>query len=267
MIMKTIAYQQTIWNALEPMVREYYFELGNKNDAFHNNLIFGNTAYRITADGTLCGFFSLGKSWDNGIMLCAFYLVPSARVYCVEIFRQIVKELNVQAAIPASNDDLFLSLAFERMHKVGTNFEMQAYHFTYGEPDCPAEFPSECILPVPEEEFAEMDKLTEGQWAGCYGDPHYHFYKLCADGETLGYGGIGRLHYNEQTADIGIYTLPSKRMRCVGRSLVIHLSRIALNKGLTPVTGCWYGNKECIPTLKSAGYKPENRLFYIRFKK
>ncbi|MBR3629393.1 MAG: hypothetical protein IKN55_02850 [Oscillospiraceae bacterium] len=265
--MKTIAYQQTNWTALEPLARDYYAELGNKNDAFHNHLVFGNTAYRITADGVLCGFFSLGISWDNGIMLCSFYLVPSERVYCVEIFRQIVKELHVQAAIPASNDDLFLSLAFERMHKVGTNFEMQAYHFTYGEPDRPAEFGADCIQPVPEEEYPEVDKLTKGQWAGSYGDPHYHFYKLVSDGETLGYGGIGRLRYNEQTADIGVFTLPPHRLHSVGRSLVIHLSRIALDQGLTPVTGCWYGNKESIPTLKSAGYRPENRLFYIRFMK
>ncbi len=265
--MKTIAYQQTSWTALEPMVREFYAELGNKNDAFHNRLIFGNTAYRITADGTLCGFFSLGISWDNGIMLSSFYLMPQERTWCVEIFRQIVKELHVQAAIPASNDDLFLSLAFERMHKVGSNFEMQAYHFTYGEPERPAEFGADCILPVPEEEYPEMDKLTDRQWAGSYGDPHYHFYKLVSEGKTLGYGAIGKLRYNEQTADIGIFTLPPHRLSCVGRSLVIHLSRLALDQKLTPVTGCWYGNKECIPMLKSAGYRPENRLFYIRLLK
>lgn len=263
--MKTITYQTTTWDRLEPLVKDFYSELGSKNDAFHNNLIFGNEAFAISAGGTVCGFFSLGKSWDNGRMLCAFYLVPEERVYCVEYFRQIVKELDIQAAIPASNDDLFLSLAFERMHKLGTNFEMQAYHFTYGPPERPAEFGAETLHEVTPEEYAEMDQLTEGQWKGCYGNPDYRFYKIIIEGKTLGYGGIGRLRFNPTTADVGIFTLPDYRMQYVGRSLVIHLSQIALTDGLTPVTGCWYGNKASIPTLKSAGYKPENRLFYIRF--
>lgn len=263
--MKTIAYQKTAWDKLEPMVRDFYAELGRKNDAFHNRLIFKNDAYVITADGAEAGFFSLGASWDNGRMLCAFYLVPAERVWCVEYFRQIVKELDIQAAIPASNDDLFLSLAFERMHKLNTNFEMQAYHFTYGPADRPAEYSADCLEEVPAASYPEMDRITEGQWKDCIGSPDYRFYRLVSEGKTLGYGGIGRLRCNEMTADIGIYTMPEYRLQCVGRSLVIHLSQIALDEGLTPVTGCWYGNKASIPTLKSAGYKPENRLFYIRF--
>lgn len=74
------------------------------------------------------------------------------------------------------------------------------------------------------------------------------------------------MDYNKKNVDIGNYVLPEHRRKGVSRSILINLGKIALEQGFIPVAGCWYGNTESIATLTSAGYIPENRIFYVRFK-
>ena len=86
------------------------------------------------------------------------------------------------------------------------------------------------------------------------------------DGETLGYGSIGKLSHNQKNVDVGNFTLPQHRKKGVGRSIIMNMSKIAINEGFVPVAGCWYGNAESIATLTSSGFVAENRIFYVRFR-
>lgn len=264
--MKQIDFLKTDWDTLQELTAAYFAELGHKNDSFYNGHIFSHDAYRIALDGATCGFFSYGDSWESGKMLFAFYLIPAARNASTAIFRKLIEEMDVSTALVASNDSLFVSLAFETMHAQNASFEMRAYNFTYGEPSRPAEYKADCLVEVQPDEYETMNRLTEGQWDGCFGDPDYAFYALRHEGATLGYGAIGRMKYNEKFVDVGNFTLPEHRQQGVGRSLIIHLSQIALRQGFTPVAGCWYRNQESVMTLISSGYMPENRIFFVRLK-
>lgn len=266
-MMNQISFQKSEWEDLKDLTARYFAELGYQNDGFHNGMIFDNEAYGICLAGTTVGLFSMGNSWENEPMLCAFYLTAAVRQLSVEIFEKLLCDFHVQVALVASNDALFVSLSFEKMHALKTDFEMQAYNLIYGGwPARPAEYGMEYLTEVTPDEYETMNSLTEGQWEGCYGCGEYSFYAIKDGGKPLGYGAMGRLKYNVRNVDIGNFTLPEYRRQGVGRSLMINIGKLAVSKGYTPVAGCYYGNKESILTLKSSGFIPENRLFYVKFK-
>lgn len=257
---------KTKWSELNALLTEYFRELGYKNDAFHNFMILDGEPYKICDKNKIVGFFSVGNSWDNGKMLRGFYLCPESRNKSMELFQKIVEEMQIEAALVASNDPLFVSLAFEKMNALKTTFDMQAFNFTYREPSRLADYGMESLVELKQDEISEMLSLTEGQWDGCGDDPNFTFYAIKSNDKVLGYGAIGKMKYNEKNVDIGNYTLPEYRRKGVGRSLIINIANVAISKGYIPVAGCWYGNRDSIMTLKSSGFIPENRIFYVRFK-
>ena len=233
--MNNIKVNKTKWNAIQNLYIDYFDELGYKNDAFHSDMLFEGEPYLITCNDKESGFFSIGTSWDNGQMLRGFY------------------------------DSHYVGLAFEKMNSLKTFFDMQAFNFSYGEPERKAEYGMECVEEVGPGEYELMNILTEKQWEGCF-DGSFKFYKITSNNETLGYGSIGKIINNQKNVDVGNFTLQEHRRKGVGRSIIINLSNIAIQQGLIPVAGCWYGNVESIATLTSSGFIPENRIFYIRFR-
>lgn len=264
--MTEIRFEQTEWNNITEFIGSYFAELGYCNDLFHNSMMLGGTAYAVLADNEICGFFSLADSWEGGRMITSFYISHEKRRYSAEILEKVCSEYDAAAVLAASNDAHLVSIAFEKMRACGTSFDMQAYNFVYGKPSVKADYGMDCMEQVTSEEFEQMNELTEKQWDGCFDSADYQFWKIVKNGFTLGYGAIGKMPYNSKCVDVGNFTLPEYRREGVGRSMIINLSQIAEKQGFTPVAGCWYGNKESILTLKSSGYIPENRIFYIRFK-
>lgn len=261
-----IEVSKTKWDEMQDYIKSYFEELGYKNDGFHNGMMFEGEPYLITCDDEKAGFFSVGNSWDEGKMLRGFYVIPSKRRFSREIFDKIMADFQLEAALVASNDAHFVGLAFEEMNALKTFFDMQAFNFVYGEPMREAEFGVECMKEVDQTEYESMNRLTENQWDGCFEDGSFKFYKIVSDGETLGYGGMGKLAHNQKNVDVGNFVLPQHRRKGIGRSIIINLSKIAIEQGMIPVAGCWYGNQESILTLTSSGFIPENRIFYVRFR-
>lgn len=254
----------TSWDALSEQISDYLASLNGRNDAFHHDMLFGGKPYFITENEQVLGFFSLSDGWDGGQMLCGFYL-PN-RTDSDVVFKEILDKYDICAALVPSNDNLYITVAMERMRQCDGSFEIQAYQYTYGLPNRAAEYNPEDIAPVDASEYDEMNRLTDGQWDVCFDDPRFRFYALRHDGVTLGYGAICPLLHQDNYADIGNFTLPQYRRRGVGRSILIHLALIVKSQNQIPIAGCWAGNKESIPTLKSAGFIPENRIFYVKFK-
>lgn len=264
--MNNINFTKTNWELIDKHRDEYLVTLNGKNDGFNNAMMFGAQPYTAEMNGNIAGFFSVTDGWDGGKMLTSFYISPEYRRYSAEILDNIIGEFAITTALVVSNDSHFVAVAFEKMNSLGTSFDMQAYNHIYGKPSRPAEFGRDMLFKVEPDEYCRMNELTEEQWEGCYGDPAYSFYAIRENGETLGYGAIGRLLFDNERADIGNFTLPRYRLKGVGRSMLIDLAEIVLEQGLTPVAGCWYGNKESIPTIASSGFIPENRIFLVRFK-
>ena len=263
--MMKIEFAQSKWSLLEKRLSAYLGELGGKNDGFHNAMMFDAEPYAVQVDEEAIGFCSLMDGWDGGKMLTSFYIAPESRRYSASALESAIERFNVTAALVASNDGQFVAVAFEKMKALGTTFEMQAYNHVYGRPKRPPEFGRDKVTRVLSEEYDAMNALTENQWDGCFGKPGFRFYKICENGETLGYGAIERLAYEAGKVDIGNFTLPAHRRKGVGRSMLINLAQIAMEEGLTPVAGCWYGNAQSIPTIASSGFIPESRLFYVKF--
>lgn len=264
--MENINFQKSNWDELLDLTTAYFTELGYKNDSFFYSNIFDNESYKIILDDVPCGFFSMGISWDKLRMLYAFYITPDKRGISDKILDDILEKMDIQAAFVVSNDQHFVSLAFEKMNALGTGFEMQAYNFVYGKPSREAEYSMEHLFEVQPDEYETMNSLTEGQWDGCFGDPDFSFYAIRHEGKTLGYGAYGKMKYNDKYVDVGNFTLPEHRQKGVGRSLIINISKLVIKQGLIPAAGCWYGNKNSIMTLKSSGFIPENRLFKVKFR-
>ena len=263
--MEHITVNKTKWNEIKNLYEDYFEELGYKNDSFHNFMIFDGEPYIVLCNNEESGFISVGNSWDNGKMLRGFYVIPSKRRESGEIFNKAMKDFNIEAALVASNDSHYVGLAFAKMNELKTSFDMQAMNFIYGEADREAEYGLDCIKEVDPSEYELMDKLTEKQWDGCFQDENFKFYKLVSNNETLGYGSIYKIKNNKKNVDVGNFTLPQYRRKGVGRSIIINLSKMAISEGLIPVAGCYHGNKESVLTLKSSGFIPENRIFYVRF--
>lgn len=259
-----IASKKVEWKAIQNLIDRYFGELGYKNDGFHSNIIFEGESYIIENNDETIGFFSLGNSWDGGKMFRTFYIIPEYRNLSKGVFQLLMGEFDVEAVLVSSNDSHLISLSFEKMNELKTSFDMQAFNFVYGEPSRKAEFDRNALSRVTD--FTKMNSLTEKQWDGMFDDDNNQFYVLKNGEEILGYGGICSMGYNKKNVDIGNYVLPDHRRKGVGRSLLINLGKIALEQGFVPVAGCWYGNTESISTLTSAGYIPENRIFYVRFK-
>ena len=265
--MTDIKIKTTEWNIIADFLNAYLVQLGGKNDGFHNSMMFEAEPYLIEIDGSAAGFCSAAEGWNGGKMLTSFYITPENRSCSAEILDTLIAELELTGALAASNDYHFIAVSFEKMKKLDTTFELQAYNCIFTKPKRPAEFGRDKLCEVPPEEYDKMAGLTEGQWDGCYTEPGYSFYAIRDNGVTLGYGAIGRLPYENGTAEIGNYTLPEYRRRGVGRSILIHLAEIAAGKGFSPVAGCWYDNEVSIHTLVSSGFILDNRIFYVKFVK
>ena len=262
-----ITIKASSWNELQTMLTAYFTELGYQNDGFHNGRTISSQPYRLEIDDRTIGFFSIGNAWDGGDMLRSFYISPTERRISSDVFCYVLEQFSPKAILVPSNDQHLISLSFETMHRLGTSFDMQAYNFVYGEPTTPAEYDMDCLEEVLPDEYDTMNALTDGQWDGCYGDSDWEFYAIRKDGVTLGYGAFGKMQYNDKNVDVGNFTLPEHRNKGVGRSLIINISKAAIAKGYIPTAGCAYGNTTSIATLKSAGYIPENRLFYVKLVK
>ena len=215
-----IKISRTKWDELQNYIKTYFEELGYKNDGFHNGMMFEGEPYLITFDDENAGFFSVGNSWDGGKMLRGFYVIPSKRRFSREIFDKIMVEFQMEAALVASNDAHFVSLAFEKMNALKTFFDMQAFNFVYGEPMREAEYGMECMKEVDPAEYESMNRLTENQWDGCFEDESFKFYKIVSRNETLGYGGMGKLAHNPKNVDVGNFVLSQHRRNTVNSFIV-----------------------------------------------
>lgn len=264
--MKDIIINKTEWNEIEELYNDYFVELRYKNDGFHDSMMFEGEAYVVIYKNEKIGFFSVGNSWDSGKMLRGFYIIPEKRKLSIEIFNKIIDDFKLEAALVASNDFHYVGLAFEKMNSLKTYFDMQAFNFIYGEPEREAEYGMDCVQEITPSEYELMNNLTEKQWDGCFDDEKFKIYKIVDNNEVLGYGSIGKMINNNIYADVGNFTLPQHRGKGVGRSIIINLTKIAMREGLIPVAGCWYGNRKSYKTLKSSGFIPENRIFYVRFR-
>jgi GNAT superfamily N-acetyltransferase len=246
---------------IRPLVNEYLGTLTGITDGFFEYHVLQSEFHKIEADGRDAGYFAVYRG-DGKRMLTQFYVRKEHIHIAQPIFRETLGRLEAGTAFVPTCDELFLSLCLDHRKDI----EMQAYFFD-SDPKCSVrepEFGRDCLFAVPEDEYGEMNRKTNG----FFPDPvpeSSMIYKLTREGEILGYGQIIPLELRSGFWDIGMIVLEPHRQKGAGRSIIMHLSDICRENGRKPVAGCWYYNHNSKRTLESSGLHSSTRLLHITF--
>ena len=232
-------------------------------DDFWEEHILDAQLYEIDGGAGPIGFFAI-----YGLeKITQFYLIDPCLNLAQPVFQRILREYKVKTAFVATCDELFLSLCLDFHRKV----ELQAYLFdgtAENEVQKP-EFDRSCLSEVSARDLKTVKELT-GDFFDFVTEEDLQtgkieLYRLCESGETLGFGIYRPNRLVTRYASVGMITLEPYRRRGVGRSLQLHLADLCRERGLIPVSGCWYYNHNSRRTIESAGRYSRTRLLNILF--
>ena len=251
------------YNVIEPLFQQYKKTLGGVCDEFWEDHILRADFYMITIDGHSAGYFAIYQKTK----LTQFFLLNQYGHLAQPFFQQILAGYSMKSAFVATCDELFLSLCLD-FHR---SIELQAYFFDGSVPNevRPPEFARSCIVPVSAEELSEVKEITGDFFDDVAEDDllckRTMLYRLCENGETLGFGIVVPGKLLPQYASLGMITLEQYRRRGVGRSIQLHLADLCRENGLIPISGCWYRNENSKKTIESAGRYSKTRFLNVLF--
>jgi hypothetical protein len=254
---------KTDYDGIEPLFREYQKTLSGVCDDFWEDHILRADFYTIIMEGDPAGYFAVYEKTK----LTQFFLSDEYWNQAQTVFQRILAEYSIQTAFVATCDELFLSLCLD-FHK---SVEMQAYFFdgSVSREVRPAEFGRDCLLPVSPGELADVKKATGDFFDDVAEDDllckRTMLYRLCENGETLGFGMVVPGKLLPQYASVGMITLEQYRRRGVGRSIQLHLADLCRESGFLPIAGCWYMNENSKRTIESTGRYSKTRLLNVHF--
>jgi GNAT superfamily N-acetyltransferase len=233
---------------------EYAARLTGTGDDFWEEHILNGDHYSILSNNAEIGYFTL---FGNEKVTSFFMPAPFLK-FAQPVFRRILSEFDVKTAFVATCDELFLSLCMDNQKSV----ELQAYFFEHsGAGVRPPEYGRDLLSPAVMEDAKDIldtEYVAENISAGRY-------YVLRENGVFLGQGFFHPDTLTPTQASIGMSVHPDHRCKGVGRSIIMHLTEISREKGLTPVCGCWYYNHNSKRTLESAGFASKTRLLNVHF--
>lgn len=226
-------------------------------DTFWDDMILQADLFRITDGDLPIGFVSHHRL-EN--LLTSFFLYEDQIARLQEAFSFIKKTLSPKGARIVTGDELFLSAVFD--YTVRT--EPQAYFFdlTEAKPAPPA-FPRTWFYEARESDLPELN-ATGFYHPAAVGDPENQIFVMRdPNGVFMGTGHIARSPFNRSWGAVGMYTAPAFRRTGVGRSMILFLTEITRESGLTPICGCNFYNTASKHTLESCGYASRTR--YVNF--
>ena len=213
--------------------------------------------YQILIVGQYAGFTSIHK----GSLVTQFSLFPQYRRYGQDVFTQIKKLENVQAAFVPTCDEFFLSQVLDAYRELAR----QAYFFTT--PAAYKPVPTKYELKLAEESDIELIKEGSGDFFGDiqeHLDNHELFLTLL-EGDCVGFGIIDKSMLIDTVASVGMFVIEHFRQRGAGTAIINLLMNKCINQGLQPVAGCWYYNHLSKKTLERAGMFTQTRLLKVDF--
>ena len=253
-----IRFRKTDFESNSTFFEKYKDQISIPYDDFLENFILESQLYSIEIGPQKCGFFGV-----NTKRLTILYIDDTFYFKGIRIFEKIKNTYELKDAFIPTTDIAAISIILED-HK---EIKIQALHFSDTTRSVrPAEFGKEYFR------LAKMADLDEIKGLALDFLENYEevietneLYVLEIEKEILGIGIVVRNKIMKNCISIGVLTKESKRKLGVGRSIIIHLKRIAYEDGLTPVAGCWYYNTESRITLESAGYITKSKLLRVIF--
>lgn len=242
--------------------RRYVDSLTGIYDYFLESHILDSDMYSIYIDNDKIGYFAVYEK----NLITQFYIDKSAMKYAQSVFKQILEQCHIERAFVPTCDELFLSTALDFHRKLN----MQAYfceenknpiyeikHPKYGR---------NLLRQATENDITTIDELSEGFFDNLKESVLLNkLYILEENYEILGFGIIEHSDIFIGYKTTGMYTVEKYRKKGVGTSIILHLKGICYEKGIKPLSGCWYYNYNSKRTLERCGYISKTRLLDIEF--
>jgi len=245
---------------LQNYICEYYIKNNIIVDSFWEDHVRVSNFYRIEYGENTAGFFAIYK--ENVLVL--FHVFEKYRKISQELFLIIKKFESVNQALIPTGDEFFISHAIDSY----TYIEKQAYFSIYTD-----ENPKK-ILDI-ELELADVVKDREILFL-CYdflkeelenieSTINEEIYTVKHENNIIGFGVIEYQKIVNIYASTGMTVRNEYRQRGYGASILYNLRNIVREKGLIPISGCWYYNHNSKKTMESAGAYSKSRLLKFHF--
>jgi hypothetical protein len=229
--------------------------LAHPGDSFLPSMQLAGRSAEIMINGTSVGVVTVA---DGVLVLCTLY--REAKKYDRQVVELAIRSFEATKAFAASWDGHHIELfgAFAR------ETASQAYQLELLDPDhlvLPADPVGEVTLAVATE--ADLPYLTGVDFIDDYTEPLAAGRVRIArrNSVPVGIGLVAPHPLNETVVDLGMFTDPTVRRQGVGRTIIALSARECLDRGQTPVAGCWYANWPSRPTLEAAGLTCVGTIF------
>lgn len=229
-------------------------------DSFWEDHLLGSNHYLIEIDGKEEGYFSIFEKQ----LLMLFYIEKEFRNESQEIFAKIKKYEELNSAFVPTGDELLLSHVLDNY----TKLEKQAYFSEDSKREISKDLidgeiemvkakisDSEMIIKYSGEFFDNLEKRIGN-------NEIFIFYKKS---EVLGFGIIDYGRVAKKYASVGMIVRDELRGNGIGRNIIYGLKNYVYDKGLIPISGCWYFNHNSKKTVGSAGFYSKTRLLKVYF--
>ncbi len=228
------------------------------DDYFEMNLD-QSTFYSLLYRDNHVGFFSIME--DK--YLTSIYLPYPLLYTSSNFFQLIMNDFDLQMMLVTSFDELGLSLCVDNMDNIETHY---LYYSPSGLIVRKAEHPFELFTKA---SLFDIDQIKEV--AKDFIDSYE--YRINANqvymqkddqGNILGLGLFVPHKYQAGFVSFGVYVAESTRNKSVGRSILLHLNKVAQEKNLIPRCASLPSNQIYNKTLLSAGFISDSKLFVGR---
>lgn len=241
-----ISFYKSDWRNNKLFLEQYLDTLPYPMESFMEDNLENSEVFSINAEEHHIGFAAKQEE-----TLYFFYIEKSWIRLGEYIFERFIKEHDVSSVFFQTSDTFLVSLVcdWEFDKKKGAYFFMDA-----GRKEKPSGILESYIFKAAKSEDVEMIR----QYTGDFFDnlekriEQGTIYMLVEENILLGCGIIeyGRLF--KEYGSIGMITSKDQRKKGVGQMILWHLKEICYEKGITPISGCWYYNTLSRKTLEKA---------------
>lgn len=251
------------WKDIEDLVAARLRERRALVESFWEEHVLTANHYQILCGGETAGYFAIhGKE-----LLVLFDVLPQFAQFSQEIFSMVKKYETVKTGFVVTDDTFFLSHCADNFARI----EKQAYFSRYlvipgmelgagiafrllsiHEDRALYEKCGEIITPEELLQMANGSDTTE-------------VYQALRDGVDVGVGVLREGRIIAEYASIGMLVHPEHRRQGNATAILRGLQAMARDRGLTPVSGCWYYNHNSKKSLEAAGAYCPVRLLRFEF--
>lgn len=254
-----ICLEVATFDELRPLVSAHLNSLPSPVDSFVEEHIIASKLYQILFNGQPGGYAGI----YNEQVVTQFVLDEPYRQHGQPAFTALKGMERVNSAFVPTCDGFYLAHALDEHREV----PRQAYIWCLPSVVTREPPPPEFTLSQATVDDAPLIRRSLGDFLDHLderiGRDEVFFSHR---GQTLvGFGFREKSHFYENTASIGMFTLPDHRTGGVGTATLQHLIALNESKGIRSVAGCWYYNHPSKRTLQRAGLYSGTRLLRIEF--